>query len=735
MAFDKRKALQAALTFTQQGRLDKAIAEYQNILKADPNDLSVLNALGDLHARTGNRAEAIGHYMRLGDSYRTDGFAAKATAVYRKVIKLDPGNLQAQTLCADLYAEQGLVGEAKQQLLAIAEHYTRAGSTKEALAVYQKIVSLDPGNVAAATKLSELMARQGMGQDAYGQLARSAEQCLAAGQNAEAQKIFRRMLQINPKAFEARLGFGRLLARTGSTEAARELKAAASLASDDAGQWTALGDGFREARDLGRAQEAYAKALRLDPGRWEIRLGLAAVAAERGDVAQATEEIRQAAGSAAKAGKGQEVVGVLKGLAAKALDEVGYRRALVDIMLVGLEDKAGLADAYRGLGQVLEKDGKRAEALEAYRSLQALDPEARDAAEMVAALSAAPPPAAPGPPAVATVRLTPPPTPVEVEPGLVDLSGAEEAPSEEPATLTLDEGATEDVRTFAAQLEKELGGGPEETAFDFTEAARDRGLDAGAIAQEAERVLLEMAGPRDESPAAGLLELPEAPAAAPPEPEALQVAEDLAVDMAGTPTPVEGLPAEAEEGQVSDHLAKAEVYLKYGLVDKAIEHLQQALTLSPRNLGARRRLKLIYLDRNLADQVVKEGLSIASILVSQGETAQATEELESCVKLDPGNVEVQRALEHVSGVAARTGAPRTVSKPPAAPPSAPARPVAPPVPVEVAKPAEEVAEAEPLEAALELPELLAGATVEEDLAEADFFIQQKMVEEARGVLK
>ena len=129
------------------------------------------------------------------------------------------------------------------------------------------------------------------------------------------------------------------------------------------------------------------------------------------------------------------MVGVLKGLAAKTPDEVGYRMALVDV-LNGLEDKAGLTDAYRGLGQVLENEGKRAEALEAYRSLQALDPRARDAAEKVAALSAAPPPAAPGPPAVATVRLTPPPTPVEVEPGLVDLSGAEEAPSEEPATLT-----------------------------------------------------------------------------------------------------------------------------------------------------------------------------------------------------------------------------------------------------------------------------------------------------------
>ncbi|MBI3002648.1 MAG: tetratricopeptide repeat protein [candidate division NC10 bacterium] len=84
MPFDKRKALQTALSYTQQGRLDKAITEYQSVLKADPNDLNVLNTLGDLYARTGNKAEAITQYMRLGDAYRKDGFAAKATAVYRR---------------------------------------------------------------------------------------------------------------------------------------------------------------------------------------------------------------------------------------------------------------------------------------------------------------------------------------------------------------------------------------------------------------------------------------------------------------------------------------------------------------------------------------------------------------------------------------------------------------------------------------------------------------------------
>ena len=68
MAFDKRKSLQNALTFTQQGKWDRAIAEYQAILKADPRDLTVCNNLGDLYARAGKVSDAIEQYVKLGES-------------------------------------------------------------------------------------------------------------------------------------------------------------------------------------------------------------------------------------------------------------------------------------------------------------------------------------------------------------------------------------------------------------------------------------------------------------------------------------------------------------------------------------------------------------------------------------------------------------------------------------------------------------------------------------------
>src|SRR5271157_121607 len=103
MAFDKRKSLQNALTFTQQGKWDRAIVEYQAILKADPRDLTVCNNLGDLYARAGKVADAIEQYVKLGELYRADGLSVKAIAVYKKIAKLDPANISAYQACADLY--------------------------------------------------------------------------------------------------------------------------------------------------------------------------------------------------------------------------------------------------------------------------------------------------------------------------------------------------------------------------------------------------------------------------------------------------------------------------------------------------------------------------------------------------------------------------------------------------------------------------------------------------------
>src|SRR5579872_258146 len=85
--FNKTKVLGAAEKFVQQGKLQNAINEYEKVIKEDPKDLTVLNAIGDLYARVGQNDKACEYFKKVGDQYAQNGFTVKAIAVYKKVTR------------------------------------------------------------------------------------------------------------------------------------------------------------------------------------------------------------------------------------------------------------------------------------------------------------------------------------------------------------------------------------------------------------------------------------------------------------------------------------------------------------------------------------------------------------------------------------------------------------------------------------------------------------------------
>ncbi|MCL5671793.1 MAG: hypothetical protein M1423_10970, partial [Acidobacteria bacterium] len=59
MAFHKAKALQEAHQYVAQGKTSKAIKQYEWIIEKDPNDLILLNVIGDLYAQENNLSQAL----------------------------------------------------------------------------------------------------------------------------------------------------------------------------------------------------------------------------------------------------------------------------------------------------------------------------------------------------------------------------------------------------------------------------------------------------------------------------------------------------------------------------------------------------------------------------------------------------------------------------------------------------------------------------------------------------
>ncbi len=217
--FNKQKVLNSAEKFVQQGKLQNAITEYEKILKADPKDLTVQNTVGDLYSRLGDSDKAVQCFKSVGDAYATQGFTVKAIAMYKKLSKLK-SSLDSVLRLAELYTQQGLFNDARAQYKQVAEEFLRTGEMEQAARIFQKILEMDPENVAMRTKLAEVYLGLGKKTEAWQIFSAAADNLRARGATAAAEEVVQRMLAIEPNNSQALLLRGSMAFESGDAAGA-----------------------------------------------------------------------------------------------------------------------------------------------------------------------------------------------------------------------------------------------------------------------------------------------------------------------------------------------------------------------------------------------------------------------------------------------------------------------------------------------------------------------------------
>src|SRR5437660_7662697 len=195
--FNKQKLLGTAERFVQQGKIQNAMSEYEKILKNDPKDLTVNNTVGDLYARLGDTAKAIECFKSVGDAYAAQGFTVKGIAMYKKITKIHP-SVDGSLKLAELYTQQGLFNVARAQYLQVAEDFMKNGDFEQAVRLFQKVLEMDPENVAMRVKLAEVYVRLGKKTEAWEIFSAAAESLRGRGSLAAAEDILKRMLVLDP---------------------------------------------------------------------------------------------------------------------------------------------------------------------------------------------------------------------------------------------------------------------------------------------------------------------------------------------------------------------------------------------------------------------------------------------------------------------------------------------------------------------------------------------------------
>ncbi len=272
MAADsKAKLLRDAERFVVQGRIQQAIVEYLKIVQSDPHDILILNTVGDLFLRLGKTADATRCFSKVAEHYVLGNFLPKAIAVYKKILAVDPGDLQVNLTLARLYSRQGARVDARDQYLRAAALFEKEGRTAESLEAYEKVVEMDPANAAIQRKLAELYQAAGDKEKAHFYWAGAARAQANAGDPAGALDSFERAIALNPLNVEAMRGLLDCCLRMERVAPALErLDKSLAMAPDNLDLREMLGRACIADKNLKAAAEAFQRVIQGDESRYPV---------------------------------------------------------------------------------------------------------------------------------------------------------------------------------------------------------------------------------------------------------------------------------------------------------------------------------------------------------------------------------------------------------------------------------------------------------------------------------
>jgi len=536
MAVQRDKVIASAEKLVAKGKIEPAIKEYERLLEDNPNDVNTLNRIGDLWVRINRNEEAVKVFGKIADHYSRDGFFLKAIAIYKKINKLDPSKLDIYAKLADLYAKQGLAMEAKSQYQVLADYYLKHGDPGNALLIYKKISELDPNSINVHVKLADLYSQNNRTADALKEYDRVGRMLLKRGMLDEAVQVFKKALKIDAANVELVESLVTALLEAKDYENATQIVQTSLESNPDSARLLALLGRVNLGRgDAAGARSALERALAADPNEPAVRESLADLYLRQNNADGALEMLTPLAEKAMQRGERAAAVEMLNRIL--RVDQ-GHTPTLERLVAVygRLNEETNILSAMNSLAEAHVAKGQFEQASKVLEKLIQREPQNaqhRNKLQFVRSQMGG----------VDTLPQRPKTTPTPPPQPALELELEEPVPSfdafEEPSlTLDLDE---------APAIE----------------------LDLGAFAEPAP------------SPVAP-------PPAAPPPPLRFE--------------PELELPEEApeESGEdldfITEHLTEAEVFAKYGLAEKAAEHLRAVIERAPKHTAAYDKLFRILLD-------------------------------------------------------------------------------------------------------------------------------------------
>ncbi len=354
----KENMIKAAEKLLKQGRIQQALAQYENILSYSPDDTTVLNRVGDLYAQFGKRSEAKKYFRKIATHYEAKGFEPQAMAIWKKIIKLDSTDAEACFKLAELFQNRNLMMEAKRYYLTSAESFLEQEDFENAKKSYERLLMLEPDNMKLREKIGEVLITAGMQNQGAEEYLKMASDMERQGLIEKAMKYYRKAVSLNPNCLDAAEDFLERISLNGMKEQAIFFAEDLFFNMPEKGQAASiLANLFIKLKRYSDASRVLDKALKADcDAQYSVKRSFGRLSVEEGKVDEGLEWYQKAIHDLTEMGEFADAKDILSEFVERYPEHLQALQGLLEINKK-LEDQEGIAHCYQRLEEVYQKKG------------------------------------------------------------------------------------------------------------------------------------------------------------------------------------------------------------------------------------------------------------------------------------------------------------------------------------------------------------------------------------------
>jgi len=371
---DKAAIIKEAQKYLARGQIDKAIAEWERLIKESP-DANTYNTIGDLYLKKGDKTLAIDSFHKAASFFRNEGFSLKALALYKKILNVDPSNADALCALGELSEEKGLTSDAIKYYLAGADIFSKEGKKDALLRTYDRILNLSPSNIPLRNKVAELFIKEGLQIEAAKEYLHIARVYDDKDDLKNAKEYFKKAIELQHNNKEALIGLSSIYERTGDPKQSLEYtKKAIAFCPDDSELSLKCAQLLIRQESFADAIPYVSKVIESEPSNITARKLLGEIYLKEGDKQKAWEEYSSVIDEMVFEEKIDEAIDILTIF--KDIEPIETRKKLVSLYKQKEDSENAFVElGFLGDAFVLSDNGMLKEALNCYREALQVHPD------------------------------------------------------------------------------------------------------------------------------------------------------------------------------------------------------------------------------------------------------------------------------------------------------------------------------------------------------------------------